>query len=129
MKTTITESRFRNAFHQMGRGKQFSYEALNALFEYYEEVESGGEESELDVIGICCEWAEYDSIAALKENYSSFLSDQIIEGDPEDVEGILEGTKDNDIISAIQDVTEIIEVVNNDYLNGINRTSHLVREF
>ena len=73
--------------------------------------------------------SEYDSIAALKENYSSFLSDQIIEGDPDDVEGILEGTKDNDIISAIQDVTEIFEVVSNDYLNGINRTSHLVREF
>jgi|TARA_R110000787_G_scaffold285592_1_gene401749 hypothetical protein len=110
----------------MGRGEQFSYEALEVLFDYYE---MGCDDYNLDVIEICCEWSEYDSIAALKENYSSFLSDQIIEGDPDDVEGILEGTKDNDIISAIQDVTEIFEVVSNDYLNGINRTSHLVREF
>ena len=128
MKTTITESGFRNAFHQMGRGEQFSYEALNALFEYYEEVESGGEESELDVIGICCEWSEYDSIEELKENYSSYLcgtGHQIDDGDSDK----LEAMTDNDIISAIQDVTEIFEVVSNDYLNGINRTSHLVREF
>jgi hypothetical protein len=123
MHTTINVHQFRDAFHQMGRGKQFSYEALGVLFDYYE---MGCDDYNLDVIEICCEWSEYDSMEELKENYSGFLSDQIDESPSEG----LEGMTDNDIISAIQDVTDIFEVVNNDYLNGIkNRISHLVREF
>jgi hypothetical protein len=67
MKTTISVYDFRDAFHKAGRGKQFSYEGLQVLFDYIEEVEdSCGEEFELDVIGLCCDFAESDweSIAA-----------------------------------------------------------------
>lgn len=56
MKQTIDNaSQFRDAFHRAGRGDQFSYEALGLLFDYFEELDP---EMELDVIAICCEYAE-----------------------------------------------------------------------
>ena len=65
MKQTITEYDFIEAFKHAGRGEQFSREALEALFAYFEQwEESTGEEMELDVIGVCCEYAEstYDEV-------------------------------------------------------------------
>ena len=59
MKTTICFSDFCDAFNQMGRKDQFTYDGLRVLFDYIEEVEeSCGEEIELDVIGLCCDYAE-----------------------------------------------------------------------
>jgi hypothetical protein len=52
---TVTKSIFRDAFHKMGRGDQFSYEALGVLYDYLEDI---NESYELDVIEICCDWAE-----------------------------------------------------------------------
>jgi hypothetical protein len=51
----------------MDRGNQFSYEALNLIYEYLEQYEvDTGEPVELDVIAICCEYSEddYESIAS-----------------------------------------------------------------
>lgn len=59
MKQTVYESDFRSAFHRMDRGTQFSYEGLGILFDYLEGFEQDtGEEIELDVIALCCEYAE-----------------------------------------------------------------------
>lgn len=59
MKKTISKYDFRQAFTDAGRGEQFSYEALGLLFDYFEQLEQDfGEEIELDVIAICCEYAE-----------------------------------------------------------------------
>ncbi len=58
MKQTINVWDFRDAFQKMGRGDQFSYAGLGALFDYLEE---GGEDVELDVIALCCEFSEYPS--------------------------------------------------------------------
>lgn len=56
---TINLSDFRDAFRSMGRTEQFSYEGLRLIFDYIESYEQDTEEQiELDVIGICCEWAE-----------------------------------------------------------------------
>lgn len=52
---TVNNSDFHNAFHRMDRSTQFSYEALNMLFNYFEEFD---ENMELDVIAICCEYSE-----------------------------------------------------------------------
>ena len=57
---TINLSDFRAAFHNMGRKDQFSYEGLELIFDYITEYEdSTGDQQELDVIAICCDWAEY----------------------------------------------------------------------
>jgi hypothetical protein len=68
---TINKSEFTSAFHKAGRGNQFSYEGLIALYDYLEQYEDDtGESMELDVIALCCEYAEYESLAEFQEDYS-----------------------------------------------------------
>lgn len=70
MKQTVNKTQFIDAFEDMNRGNSFSYEGKNALFEYLEEYEeSTGEEVELDVIALCCEYTEYKNFKEIKENY------------------------------------------------------------
>jgi hypothetical protein len=67
---TIDKHGFTQAFKQAGRGEQFSYAALGALFDYFEEYEeSTGEQIELDVIAICCEYTE-ETAAEIAASYN-----------------------------------------------------------
>jgi hypothetical protein len=50
-----TASQFRDHFEVMGRKHQFSCEALNLLYEFLEENIEG---YELDVVALCCEYAQ-----------------------------------------------------------------------
>lgn len=68
MKQTINKSQFMDAFSNMNRADNFSYDALELLFDYFEECESCGDEIELDVISICCEYAE-SSVSELISDY------------------------------------------------------------
>jgi len=52
---TINLDDFRQAFQNMGRGEQFSYEALELIFDHLEECDP---DFELDVIAICCDFTE-----------------------------------------------------------------------
>ena len=75
MYQTINEYDFRNAFHSMGRGKQFSYEGLTILFEGLEQYEADtGEEVELDVIALCCEYSEL-SEKEVRDAYGDMIDD------------------------------------------------------
>jgi len=68
MKQTITLSMFRDGFKC--RPDNFSYEGLETLFNYYEELEQDmREELEFDPIAICCEFTESTIYEAL-EAYS-----------------------------------------------------------
>ena len=72
MKQYINNYQFHRAFERMGRGEQFSYEGLNALFNYIEEIEvNSGEEIQLDVISLCCEFMEYENLEELQNNYNN----------------------------------------------------------
>ena len=53
--TIDNASQLRDQFHRMGRSEQFSYEALELLYEFLEEVSP---EAELDVIALCCDFSE-----------------------------------------------------------------------
>jgi hypothetical protein len=67
MKQTINFSQFVDAFHAYNRYDQFGYQALRVIFDYMEEYEdSTGEEVELDVIAICCDYTvdTWQSIAS-----------------------------------------------------------------
>lgn len=66
IQTIDTVSAFRDEFHRMGRGKQFTYDGLASLFEWLEEVYSG-ETYELDVVALCCDFAEYTPDELIKE--------------------------------------------------------------
>jgi hypothetical protein len=69
MKQTIDEFQFINAFMEI-RPNNFTRAGLFALYNYLEEYEeSTGEEIELDVIALCCEYTEYESIVELKSAY------------------------------------------------------------
>ena len=71
MKTTVNFCDFQDAFTAHDRQDTFSYEGKRALFEYLEQYEEDtGEEIELDVIVLCCEYTEYKDIAEYNENYS-----------------------------------------------------------
>jgi hypothetical protein len=68
--TTIDQCLFRQIFHNYRRGDQFSYEGLNALFDYLEELsEDTGANIELDVIALCCEFTEYADLDEIRGNY------------------------------------------------------------
>ena len=70
MKTTVNRYDFKRAFADAGRKDQFSYDGLKALFEYLEQLEQDtGEELELDVIALCCDYSE-DTPEAIAANYS-----------------------------------------------------------
>lgn len=55
---------FAQQFEAYGRGNQFSRRALEALFNWLSELESN---YRLDVIELCCEWAEYDDAELLED--------------------------------------------------------------
>ena len=70
MKRTVNVYDFRQAFVDYDRAENFSYAGLEALFEYLVSLEEDtGEEMELDVIGICCEFSEYEDLKEFQENY------------------------------------------------------------
>lgn len=74
MKTTLSVYDFRDAFKKAGRAEQFSYDGLKILFDYLEQYEEDtGTEYELDVIGLCCDFAE--------QNWQSIAADYKIELD------------------------------------------------
>lgn len=68
---TINKYDFINAFRQMGRFDQFGYEALEILFDFFEDIEPN---MELDVIAICCDYA-CDDWKTIAQDYNIDLSE------------------------------------------------------
>tara|TARA_R110001632_G_scaffold31829_1_gene82796 strand:+ start:172 stop:474 length:303 start_codon:yes stop_codon:yes gene_type:complete len=96
MKQTITFGQFQDAFFNMDRQNQFTYKGKQALFEYLEEYEdSTGEQIELDIIALCCDYVEYDS-----------LEDFHLEYDAEDYPDI----------DAIECETQVIRIDNDSFI-------------
>lgn len=70
MKQTVYRSTFIDAF-QAARPDNFTYAGLCALFDYLEEYEeSTGQEIELDVVALCCEFTEFASFEEFCNSYS-----------------------------------------------------------
>ena len=88
MKTSVNFSQFCDAFRAADRNENFSYDGKRALYDFLEEVaDQIGEEYELDVIALCCEFAESD-VQELINDYSIDVSEA--EGDEEEIEAIVE---------------------------------------
>jgi hypothetical protein len=69
MKQSINFSDFIDAFKRFDRYDGYGYEALKVIYNYLEEYEeSTGEEIELDVIAICCDY-NVDTPLSIAENY------------------------------------------------------------
>ena len=71
MKEYVNKYTFRNRFRSSDNyANQFSTKGLDALFEYIEQVEDDiGEEFEFDMVGICCDYTEYDNLDDLNADY------------------------------------------------------------
>ncbi len=103
MKTTVTAYDFERAFADADRKDQFSYEGRAVLFDYLEEFEqSTGEELELDVVALCCDYYE-ETVQTIADNYGLEL--------PED-----EGEEDHR--EAVRDYLNAHTIVVGDTANG-----------
>jgi hypothetical protein len=99
MYQTITFSDFIDAFHAYDRYDSFGYKGLRALFDYLEENENDlGDERgmELDVIALCCEWSQYDSVKDAWDAYDDTL-------------GECEEKSKEEMIDALREYTTVIE--------------------
>jgi hypothetical protein len=104
MTTTIAFNDFREAFRRYDRLGSYSPEGLRALFNYFEQYEEEtGQEVELDVIAICCDYDEnhWEDVAS---NYRLDLSEY------EDEE---------DKISAVREYLEENTFLVNEPLEGV----------
>ena len=82
MKKTIDQQAFIQSFTDYNRESQFSVKARKELFQYMEECEAGsGTEYELDVIALCCEFTEYDSIKECIEAFKHLDDFEFCESD------------------------------------------------
>ena len=71
MYKTLNRFDFEQEFENYSRADQFSNYALGKLFEHFDMAEEdSGESIELDVIAICCEYTEYDSLEELQADYN-----------------------------------------------------------
>ena len=65
---------FQNDFMKV-RPDQFSYKALQALWEHFEQYEEGtGDTIEFDPIAICCDYSEFQDIKEVQKNYPDITS-------------------------------------------------------
>jgi len=72
MKQSVSHWDFEDAFRAHDRYGQFGYDGLKALYEYLEDLgDDIGEEIELDVIAICCDYTLYDNIQEFNKNYNT----------------------------------------------------------
>ena len=92
MKQTVNFNDFRDAFRFNDCTENFTYEGMEALFDHLEELEQDtGEEIELDVIALCCEYNE-DTYTDVAANCSIDVSECIDNADIKDtVVDYLEG--------------------------------------
>jgi hypothetical protein len=67
----VSESAFRAEFKGGSYENNFSYEGLGALYSYlYDLSEDIGENINLDVVAICCDYTEYEDFAKFKDEHS-----------------------------------------------------------
>lgn len=108
MKQTVNFSDFVDAFRAYDRYDQFGYQALMVIFEYLEELEeSTGQELELDVVAICCDYAT-DNWESIAENYSIDLSG--LDDEDEKQDAVIEYLNENTIVLGQTDCEIVYQV-------------------
>ena len=86
---------FREAFRLAGRMDQFSYEGLEVLFDYLDNLSE--EPIELDPVALCCDYRE-DTFEGIAENYRIDLTNrdgETIEDEEETKRIVLEYLNEN----------------------------------
>ena len=112
--TTIDNAyQLEQLFKECGRENHFSPEGFDALYDYlYDYSEDVGENFNIDVIAICCDFTEYSGWEELYNNYSYSYNNE-----SKTFEELEEDNELNDFIKWVQDRTTVIEVT--DYKNNL----------
>lgn len=114
MYQTITRSMFHDAFNSLSETykNSFSYEGLNALFQYFEDHEESGDGAiELDPIAICCEFTEYPSAVDAAQNHGC---EEVVDLEPHGNVDLLEVTalEENQALEWLSERTPVIRCEN-----------------
>lgn len=104
MKQTINLSMFRDAFKQAGRSSKFSYDALEVLFDFLEDVNL---DYELDVIALCCEFQE--ATPAEIARYYGVDMDGVDPATEDGMELILDYLNDNTLVCGLTDTSVVFQ--------------------
>ena len=92
---------FIEEFKKYGREETFSYQGKKALYDYLNQLaEDLGKPIELDIIGLCCQFTEYENLEKFNKDYGYSLGYDI-----EDIEEIQEHT----ILIPVNEESFIIE--------------------
>ena len=92
---------FIEEFKKYGREETFSYQGKKALYDYLNQLaEDLGKPIELDIIGLCCLFTEYENLEKFNKDYGYSLGYDI-----EDIEEIQEHT----ILIPVNEESFIIE--------------------
>ena len=104
MKQTINEYQFQDAFRNMNRQENFSHAGLSALYDYLTDMEEAiGEEIELDVIALCCDYSEHD-LEDLQREYGHYNGEQW-----QDMEEAIEWFEDRTTVIAVDEDRVIVQ--------------------
>ena len=94
---------FKREFERYDRGDVFSDEALEELFNYYDDF---GEPYELDVIEICCNWTECETLDDYVHDYM----------DESDLEGLDDDEREEAILNDLDNKTYFTRLGNGSVL-------------
>jgi hypothetical protein len=96
MKQSVNFSAFVDAFHAHNRYDSFGYDGLRVIFDYLESYEEDtGEEIELDVIAICCD-------------YSMMTIEEIVSGYEIDLTDVAADDVEEFVLSYLNETTNIV---------------------
>jgi hypothetical protein len=105
MKTTLNEWQVADELKR-DKNAGWSYNGSKALASYLCQMdEDSGEDTELDVVAIRCEWNEYASAQEAASNYSWEYDGDEEEIDPDELDEL----KEQSALEYLQDRTEVIE--------------------
>jgi hypothetical protein len=108
---TLTQSDFIDSFISL-RPDNFSYEGLDALYNYFMSISEGmgDEDYKLDVIAVCCDFTEYESVQEASER----LGVEEIASLPDESLDLLEvqAIQNTMLLEYFQDRTQVIELSN-----------------
>jgi hypothetical protein len=108
MKQTINFSDFVDAFMAYDRYDQFGYQALMVIFEYLEELEeSTGQDLELDVVAICCDYAT-DNWHDIAVNYSIEIDEN--ENEDEQKQQVIDYLNENTVVLGETDCEIVYQI-------------------
>ena len=110
MKTTLNTYDIANAL-KSDENANWSWDGARALAEYLEELEQDtGEEMELDVVAIRCDFSEYDSLQAWITEYQGQPFDEAMKSAGIDLDGEESEDETDELIrSFIEDHGTLIE--------------------